>query len=538
MIDKTDFLVIGSGLAGLSFALEACRHGSVLVVTKSDPREGSTQYAQGGVAAVLAPDDSWESHLADTLVAGAGLCERAVVETTVRQGTQRIRWLESLGVRFSAAPGGAMDLGLEGGHSRRRVAHVADLTGRSIMDVLWERVRQESNIQVVENALAIDLITADKLGGPGDGDRCLGAYILEAKAGRIRTVLARRTLLATGGCGKVYLVTSNPDVATGDGIAMAYRAGVKVANMEFIQFHPTCLYHPKAKSFLISEALRGEGGRLVNREGVRFMKTQHPLGELAPRDIVARGIDVELKRSGADNVFLDMSHLDRDFLLKRFPNIFQRCLELGIDMSREPIPVVPGAHYCCGGVMTDTEGRTSLPGLYAAGEVAYTGLHGANRLASNSLLEALVFAYRAARAAAADQTAQTIAFPSQLPAWNVGLAIDSDERIVVTQAWDEIRSFMWRYVSIVRSNNRLERAQRRIDLVREEINGDWWRYQPFADLVELRNLAQVAQLIVTSALARHESRGLHFNLDYPEPDDLHFGRPTVLWKGRRKHPEQ
>jgi len=534
MAEKVDFLVIGSGIAGLTFALEASAHGSVLIVTKAEPSESSTRYAQGGIASVLGAGDSFQAHMVDTFTAGAGICDPAMVELAVRSGPERIRWLESLGVEFSTTAGGDRDLGLEGGHSRRRVAHVEDMTGRSVEQVLLERVGQAPNIRLVTPVIAIDLITAGKVRHAGDADRCLGAYILDLRTNRIQTVLARCTFLATGGCGKVYLVTSNPDVATGDGIAMAYRAGARVANMEFIQFHPTCLYHPKAKSFLISEALRGEGGILINANGHPFMDEYHPQGSLAPRDIVARGIDAELKRSGADSVFLDMTHLPDDFLQERFPNIHRRCLELGIDMRSEPIPVVPGAHYCCGGVIIDADGRTDLPGLYAAGEVTYSGVHGANRLASNSLLEALVFACRAAAASHRDGREPSFRFPRELPEWNMGLAIDSDEKVVVTQAWDEIRSFMWRYVSIVRSNTRLERAARRIDIVREEINGDWWRYQPFGDLVELRNLARVAQLIIQSARMRHESRGLHYNLDYPDTDDAHFRRPTVLWRGRRR----
>ncbi|MBN2432290.1 MAG: L-aspartate oxidase [Acidobacteria bacterium] len=534
MAEKVDFLVIGSGIAGLTFALEASAHGSVLVVTKSEPSESSTRYAQGGIASVLGKDDSFQAHVDDTFSAGAGICETAMVELVVRSGPERIRWLESLGVEFSTTATGDRDLGLEGGHSRRRVAHVEDMTGRSVEQVLLERVSQTPNVRLVTPVIAIDLITADKVRHAGDANRCLGAYILDLTTNCIQTILARCTFLATGGCGKVYLVTSNPDVATGDGIAMAYRAGARVANMEFIQFHPTCLYHHKAKSFLISEALRGEGGVLINAAGHPFMDEYHPQGSLAPRDIVARGIDAELKRSGADSVFLDMTHLPADFLQERFPNIHQRCLELGIDIRFEPIPVVPGAHYCCGGVIIDADGRTDLPGLYAAGEVTYSGVHGANRLASNSLLEALVFGHRAADSAGQELQEKTFRFPREVPEWNMGLAIDSDEKVVVTQAWDEIRSFMWRYVSIVRSNTRLERAARRIDLVREEINGDWWRSQPFGDLVELRNLARVAQLIIQSALMRHESRGLHYNLDYPDADDAHFRRPTVLWRGRRR----
>jgi L-aspartate oxidase len=525
MPQRFDFLVLGGGVAGLSFALQAARHGSVAVLTKRERYESNTQYAQGGIASVLSPTDTFEAHAQDTLVAGAGLNHLDAVEVTVREGPERIRELVALGAEFNRRATGDFDLTREGGHSARRIIHAGDLTGREVQRALLAACDEQQNLTFFQNTAAIDLIL-DRRPSPGRPSRCLGAYAL-TDGGHIETFLGKVTVLATGGAGKVYLYTSNPDVATGDGVAMAYRAGARIANMEFYQFHPTCLYHPEAKSFLISEALRGEGGRLRLRGGQTFMERYHPLGALAPRDVVARAIDAELKRTGDDCVFLDMTHLGRAFLTERFPNIYATCKAFNIDMAVQPIPVVPAAHYMCGGVVTELHGRTTVAGLYAIGEVASTGLHGANRLASNSLLEGLVFGHRAAQASA-EEVRTLGSLPQEPPEWDPGSAVDSDESVVVTHNWDELRRLMWNYVGIVRTDKRLMRARRRLDLLREEIRDYYWRFKVTRDVIELRNIADVAHLIVDCASRRKESRGLHFTLDYPNPDDHHWKRDTVV----------
>jgi len=524
MAFQSDFLVIGGGVAGLSFALKAANHGKVAILTKRARQEGSTQYAQGGIASVLSSSDSFERHIQDTLTAGAGLCRREAVEVAVREGPERIRELVALGAEFSRRPSGELDLTREGGHSERRIVHATDITGREVERALLAACDEKSNITFFANTAAIDLIQ-DRRDGRRQG-RCLGVYAL-LPTGQIETFLARTVILATGGAGKVYLYTTNPDVATGDGVAMAYRVGAEIANLEFYQFHPTCLFHPEAKSFLISEALRGEGGQLRLRNGDAFMQRYHPLGALAPRDVVAKAIDSELKRTGDECVFLDMTHLGRTFLMDRFPNIYATCKAFGIDMAVQPIPVVPAAHYQCGGVVTDLRGRTNIPGLYAIGEVAHTGLHGANRLASNSLLEGLVFGHRAVSAAMEDSEGVK-GTVDQVPAWDPGSAVDSDESVVVTHNWDEIRRLMWNYVGIVRTDKRLMRARRRLDLLREEIRDYYWRFKVTRDVIELRNIAEVAHLIVECATRRKESRGLHFSLDYPERDDHNWKHDTVV----------
>jgi L-aspartate oxidase len=508
-----DVLVIGSGIAGLSFALEAAAHGDVIVVTKRERDESNTKYAQGGIAAVLAGDDTFQSHIEDTMVAGVGLNHQRVVELCVKDAPRAIAMLREIGARFDRASGDnptELDLHLEGGHSARRIAHSGDMTGREVERALLEAVAAQPRIRVLEEHTGVDLITLANYGGP---EICAGAYVLDAPSEKVITILARATILATGGAGKVYLYTTNPDVATGDGVAMAYRAGAEIANMEFYQFHPTCLFHPQAKNFLISEALRGEGAILRRVDGHAFMKEHHPLADLAPRDIVARAIDYEMKRTGAEHVLLDITHKRPEFVRERFPGIYAECLGYGIDITTQPIPVVPAAHYACGGVSTDLEGRTSIPGLWAIGECAHTGLHGANRLASNSLLEGLVFAHRAAEALASiDRTAP---WP-EIPDWDVGQAGTPDEAVVITQNWDELRRLMWNYVGIVRSSKRLRRAARRIALLQEEIAEYYWKYFITRDLLELRNIANVAQLIVECASARHESRGLHYTIYFPE----------------------
>jgi L-aspartate oxidase len=526
MAERFDFLVVGGGIAGLSFALKAAERGTVAVLTKRARQESNTQYAQGGIASVLSPADSFEEHIEDTLTAGAGLCKREAVEVTVREGPERVRELVAYGAEFTRDAGGEFDLTREGGHSRRRVVHSGDITGREVERALLDACDDVKNIAFFPNTAAIELIM-DRRQPLGAG-RCLGAYAL-TDSGRIETFLGKVTVLATGGAGKVYLYTTNPDLATGDGVAMAYRAGAKIANMEFYQFHPTCLFHPEAKSFLISEALRGEGGILRLKSGDAFMERYHPRGALGPRDIVARAIDAELKRTGNDCVYLDMTHLGRAYLVERFPNIHATCKAFGIDMAVQPIPVVPAAHYQCGGVCTDLVGRTSLANLYAIGEASQTGLHGANRLASNSLLEGLVFGHRAAITAAED-VAKTASPTDMPPEWNPGSAVDSDESVVVTHNWDEIRRLMWNYVGIVRTDKRLMRARRRLDLLREEIRDYYWRFKVTRDVIELRNIADVAYLIVECASRRKESRGLHFNLDYPNRDDHNWARDTLIWR--------
>jgi len=533
---QSDFLVIGSGLAGLSFALKAAQSGSVTVLTKDRLPESATAYAQGGIASVWSADDSFEEHSQDTMTAGAGLCHADIVDLVVREGPERVQELIALGTHFSLRPGssdhtnGEYDLGREGGHSHRRILHATDATGREIMRALTEAVRCNGNIRVLERHLAVDLLIDAKF-APGIGaPACWGAYALDLNAGVVKRFRARATLLASGGTGKVYLYTSNPDVATGDGVAMAYRAGVPIGNMEFIQFHPTCLFHPQAKSFLISEALRGEGAILRRPDGDAFMKRYHADAELAPRDIVARAIDSEMKVHGYEHVYLDIAHRGADFVRTRFPYIYERCLSFGIDITAQPIPVVPAAHYCCGGAVTDADGATSIRRLFAAGEVAMTGLHGANRLASNSLLEAVVFGHRASLAASALVRSDRTTIP-ELPPWNPGHAVDSDESVVVTQNWDEIRRLMWNYVGIVRSNRRLARALQRISLLQEEIRNYYWDFLITGDLIELRNIALVAELIIKSAISRKESRGLHYNIDYPQRDDVRWHHDTVLVPG-------
>lgn len=532
MAQRFDFLVIGSGIAGLSFAIGAARYGTVALVTKRERGVSNTAWAQGGIACVTSTEDSFELHVRDTLDAGAGLCDERVVRSIVTDGPARIHELIDLGVHFDERETGngghELDLGKEGGHSKRRILHSRDVTGREIERALLAAVSQEKNIVVLENHMAVDLITLGKLGYVST-DRCLGAYVLNESTGEVLTLRSDRVVLATGGCGRVYLYTTNPGIATGDGVAMAWRAGARVANMEFIQFHPTCLFHPQARNFLITEAIRGEGGRLVDEKGTAFMERYDARKDLAPRDIVARAIDAEMKRTGAACVYLDVTHQAPEFVRERFPNIYENCLRLGIDITKQPIPVVPAAHYQCGGVETDENGASTLPGLFAIGEVACTGLHGANRLASNSLLEACVLAHRCREFIASQPTADTDTWlrDLELPAWKSGAAVDVDELVVIYHNWDEIRRLMWDYVGIVRTTKRLQRAATRLRNLEREIQEFYWGYKVTTDILELRNLCCVASLIVDSALLRRESRGLHYTLDYPEADER-LCRNTVL----------
>ena len=523
-----DYLVLGSGVSGLTYALEAAQRGTVAVVTKRAVSESNTNYAQGGVAAVMDPTDTVAEHAADTIRVGYGLSKPDVVKMVVEGGPDAIRELIELGADFDeSTEGDTLDLTMEGGHNKRRVVHAGDITGREIQRVLVEAARRTPNITIYEDHMAVDLIDLSKFGGP---HQIAGAYVLEEATREVHTFVSRVTVLATGGAGKVYLYTSNPDVATGDGVAMAYRAGALIANMEFFQFHPTCLYHPKAKSFLISEALRGEGGILRLADGEAFMARHHEMKDLAPRDVVARTIDFEMKRTGADCVYLDMTHEDGDFLKKRFPNIHGRCLEFGIDLTKESIPVVPAAHYMCGGVVVDEVGKTKIEGLYAIGEVTCTGLHGANRLASNSLLEGLVYGKRTAEAT---KLVGEHRF-AEPPDWDTGSAVPSDEAVVVTQNWDEIRRFMWNYVGIVRSNRRLRRAARRVALLKDEIREYYWDHLVTRDLLELRNIADVAEMIIACASTRRESRGLHYTIDFPTARD-DYEKDTLIVHGEPPH---
>ena len=511
-----DVLVIGTGLAGLTAALDLAGHGQVIVATKRSAEISNSDWAQGGIACVVDEADSVEGHVADTLDAGAGLCDEAVVRAILSSGPERIAALESWGVSFARKADGAYDLGTEGGHGRRRVLHAGDITGHEVMSAMMATVRATPAISLMEHSQAIDLVTTGWLGLPGES-HCVGAYFLDTRSGEIFAVRSRFTVLATGGAGKVYLYTSNPDVATGDGIAMAWRAGLPIRNMECVQFHPTCLYHPEAKSYLISEAVRGEGARLLNEAGEEFMGQHDPRGALAPRDIVARAIDHEIKTRGDTCVYLDITDKPREFLVSRFPNIHSACLDFGIDMTTDRIPVVPAAHYFCGGVEAGVNGRTAMPGLYACGEVTCTGLHGANRLASNSLLEATVCAHGAAQDILARLEA-VADHPVEIPGWQLGAAVPSDEAVVVEHNWNEVRTCMWDYVGIVRTNKRLERAIRRVRTLRQEIRQYYLDYLVTADVLELRNLADVAELVVRSAFLRKESRGLHYTLDYPDLD--------------------
>jgi L-aspartate oxidase len=528
---STDYLVIGSGIAGLSFALRAARHGEVTVVTKRSSDDAATSWAQGGVAAVLGPEDSFQKHIEDTKTAGAGLCHDATVDLCVRDAPDAIRWLSELGATFSTTTGGDLDLGREGGHSERRVVHAGDITGREIQRALLAALREHPNIRLLEWHMGVDLIMLSSFGGP---EVCVGAYILDESRGVVDTVVARATVLATGGAGKVYLYTSNPDVATGDGIAMAFRAGAEVANMEFFQFHPTVFYEPKAKSFLLSEALRGEGATLRLPDGEAFMARHHALGDLAPRDVVARAIDFEMKRTGSEHVLLDITHQPADFVRSRFPNIHAACKGYGVDITTNPIPVVPAAHYLCGGVTTDLTGRSTLPGLWVLGEAACTGLHGANRLASNSLLEGLVLARRAADRLGGIIAELRGAPLPEVPEWQTGSAVQSDEAVVVSHNWDELRRLMWNYVGIVRSDARLRRAARRVALLEQEIREYYWKHLVTRDLLELRNIATVAELVISSAASRRESRGLHYTIDHP--DTLaEYASDTVVKRGVLPH---
>ena len=539
MAIEKDFIVIGSGVAGLTFALKVCRFGSVGIITKEALEESATKYAQGGVASVMAQDDSFELHVQDTMETGRGLCHEDFVHIACREGPARIRELIDLGAQFDLR-GTEFDLGKEGGHSKRRILHAHDLTGWEIEKTLIEAIHAEKNIEIFEYHMAIDLITRARLDEtiqPGSlEDEALGLYVLNHRTNQVETMVGDVILLASGGAGKVYLYTSNPDTATGDGISVAYRAGAKIANMEFFQFHPTCLFHPTAKSFLISETVRGEGGILRLENGDTFMEKYHELGCLAPRDVVARAIDHEMKKSGDDCVYLDVTHLEGYRIRERFPNIYQTCLKFGFDMSRELVPVVPAAHYMCGGLVVDTNGQTNIKRLFASGEVCFSGLHGANRLASNSLLEGLVLSHRAVDKAV-NLFKESKNLPNQLeliPAWDPGSAVDSDESVVVSHNWDEIRRLMWNYVGIVRSDKRLKRAERRIQLLLEEIQEYYWNFKITKDTLELRNIAITAQLIIQGALIRKESRGLHFNLDHLDMDDENWKRDNVFQDTARR----
>ncbi len=523
-----DILIIGSGAAGLSLALRIADMARIAVLSKTQLQECSTFYAQGGISAVLDADDSLEAHIKDTLDAGAGLCDPDIVRLVVSQGKDCIQWLLRQGVAFTEVEsedgGKHLHLTREGGHSHRRIVHAADATGKALETSLLARAKAHGHIDLFEYHNAIDLITAGKLNlSP---QRVLGAYVLDRHRQQVKLFRARAVVLATGGAAKVYLYTSNPDTATGDGLAMAWRAGCRVANMEFMQFHPTCLYHPEARSFLISEALRGEGGKLLLPDGERFMHRFDPREELAPRDIVARAIDHEIKRLGVDCLYLDISHKRPEFIKSHFPTIYERCLQYNIDITKQPIPIVPAAHYTCGGVITDSRARTDIPNLYAVGETACTGLHGANRMASNSLLECLVFAKQAADDLRRQLPA--LSSPPPLPPWDESQVTDSDEEVVVSHNWDEIRRFMWDYVGIVRTNKRLQRALRRTEMLKQEIAEYYGNFRVTSDLLELRNLIIAAELIVRSAMARRESRGLHYTLDYPDPDTSKPAVDTIL----------
>ncbi|MCL2760449.1 MAG: L-aspartate oxidase [Desulfuromonadales bacterium] len=528
---NSNFLVIGSGVAGLTFALKAAEHGTVAVITKREIDESSTSYAQGGIATVFSTEDSFDTHTKDTLVAGAGICHEDIVRMVVEEGPKTINSLIEWGVNFTRNnDSDSYDLTREGGHSQRRILHADDVTGREIERALVEAVSKNKNITVYEYHIAIDLITESKITQkPMSKERCLGAYALDIKSEIVKTFTADVTLLATGGAGKVYLYTCNPDIATGDGVAIAYRAGATIANMEFMQFHPTTLYHPNAKSFLISEAVRGEGAILRRADGTAFMEKYHPLKDLAPRDIVARAIDNEMKIYGDDSAFLDITHKDPEYVRTRFPNIYKTCLEYGLDMTKEPLPVVPAAHYLCGGVLVNEHAETDIENLYAMGEVACTGLHGANRLASNSLLEAAVYAGRAYQHSISKINNSALSNIT-VPEWNLGKATNSDEMVVVSQNWDEIRRCMWNYVGIVRSNKRLERALHRINLIQKEITEYYWDFIVTSDLIELRNIVTVAELIVLCAKQRKESRGLNYNIDYPDKDDINWKKDTYIRK--------
>lgn len=537
---KFDVAIVGSGLAGLSVALHLAENRKIAIISKRALRDGASDWAQGGIAAVLDSTDSHAQHIDDTLIAGAGLCDEGATRFIVEHGREAIDWLIEQGVPFTRDEQAELGYHLtrEGGHSQRRIIHAADATGHAVQLTLEQKVRNHPNITLLENHCAIDLITSSKLKIKNSATHCYGLYVQDVQTGKVHTISASQTVLATGGAGKVYLYTTNPDTATGDGIAMAWRAGCRVSNMEFIQFHPTCLYHPYAKSFLITEAVRGEGGLLKlpatagNAAGQRFMPAHDERAELAPRDVVARAIDFEMKKRGLDFVDLDISHQPPAFLKEHFPTIYARCLELGIDITRQPIPIVPATHYTCGGIVTDLHGRTDVQGLYAVGETAYTGLHGANRLASNSLLECVVLG----RAAAMDIGQQAIPKSPALPAWDESRVTDADEEVVITQNWDELRRCMWSFVGIVRTTKRLERAQHRIALLKEEIDEYYTNFRITRDLLELRNLVEVASLIVSSALSRRESRGLHYSLDYP--DTLPKALPTVLTPERKVIPSK
>lgn len=535
--ELSDVLVIGAGAAGLSLALRLADRHKVSIIAKGPFTEGASLYAQGGIAAVLADDDSVSEHVNDTLVAGSGLCDPKAVEFTVEHGRNNIKWLIEQGVEFTAQQGSVIPdapseyhLTREGGHGHRRIIHKADKTGKAVVTTLSEKAKKHPNIRIFDYHLAIDLITSNKI-GHNRKNQCFGAYIFNKRENRVEVFQAAKTVLACGGAGKVYLYTSNPDVASGDGVAMAWRAGCRTANMEFIQFHPTCLFHPDAKSQLISEALRGEGATLQLPDGTEFMHNYHPQADLAPRDVVARAIDAEMKRLGIDCVYLDATHMSKGFLQEHFPRAYKNCRKFGIKIEKQRIPIVPAAHYMCGGILTDLDGKTDVDGLYAIGETSYTGLHGANRLASNSLLECLVFGESAA--ASIDRSLTHNDFKSfEIPDWDESRVCDSDEEVVVSHNWHELRQFMWDYVGIVRTDKRLQRAKRRVELLKHEINEYYANFRVTNDLIELRNLVLISELIITSAMLRKESRGLHYSLDYPQANESATPQPTIL------HPDQ